>query len=118
MLLYTILLSILFYLLITHYNNGKSNNTINNFNYLLNPKCGVLNRPDFINDNFSKRFRDELDNTLDKLSNKNNYKKIRPVSSCQYITSTIPLETKLELNEIINSILNDINNIFNFNLFN
>jgi len=116
MLLYTILLSILFYLLITHYNNGKSNNTINNFNYLLNPKCGVLNRPDFINDNFSKRFRDELDNTLEKLSNKNNYKKIRPVSSCQYITSTIPLETKLELNKIINSILNDINNIFNFNL--
>jgi hypothetical protein len=120
MLLFTIVLIIFVYLLVNLYSQsvkGDNVSTSDEDAYLLNPKCGILNRRTFINDNYGERFKKELDKTLKNISN-TKYKSIKTVSTCKYITCTTPLKVKLELENIINNILTRINvtTVFNFNL--
>jgi len=123
MLLFTIILIIFGYLFVNLYLqsvNGIERDNIANADkdaYLLNPKCGILNRRTFVNDNYGERFKGELDKILKNISN-TKYKSINRVSTCKYITCTTPLKVKLELENIINNILTKMNvtSVFNFNL--
>lgn len=120
MLIFTIVLIIFAYLFFNLYlQSDTHDNVVNSYKNtdLLNPKCGILNRRPFVNDNYGERFKKELEKVLKNISN-TQYKSIKSVSTCKYITCTTPLKVKLELENIIRNILTKINvtSVFNFNL--
>ena len=88
-----------------------------NLNSFPNKKDNSKINKQYINDNFTKRFYNNLLKTLDKYTPKIQIE-LKKDNIKKYISSTMPLNVKLEATMIINEILNKINSssIFNFNL--
>ena len=93
------------------------NNIVNISDLSSTTNCGIIRNKPYIDDNFTKRFQVELEDTLKKYS-ADNYIKLKTNNNKSYTSATIPLNIKLEANMIIQNILKKINSktIFSFNL--
>jgi len=100
---------IILILIILYFNSNKINL------YKKNINCGIIQNKQYIDDNYTQRVEKNLYNLLNKYS-ANKQINLKSKDKKSFISSTMPMDTKLEITMIVNKILKRINknSMFNF----